>query len=261
MQVNHVDELKEAVAQIDQARLKRRVMRGQFVDRPDHPATPAPGSVALDGAGRHSPYTEALAQNIDEPGMEIGDLFRAVRAHVREATDGTQITWTTSTLESRFYFSPTGGDLRQTTAGMAVAGDTLGILRPERVADRAFWRAIRDSSKAEANAAYLRTMPEGVFRADAEAALKAAGGDPATLIEDDPLLPVLAPARSPEEQAEARQDALDSLDGPALDVTVGTGSQPLDIQGNGGWFWVSDPAHLGEVSGAVGIVLAYGAVQ
>jgi uncharacterized protein len=221
----------------------------------------APGSVALDGAGRHSPYTEALAKNIDQPGMEIGDLFRAVRAYVREATGGSQITWTTSTLESRFYFSPTGGDPRQTTAGMAVAGDTLGILPPERVVDRAFWRAIRDSGKAEAFAAYLRTMPDGAFRADAEAGLKAAGGDPATLVKDDPLLPVLDAARSTDEQAEARQDALDSLDGPALDVTIGTSAQPLDLQGGGGWFWVSDPAHLGDVSGAAGTVLAGGAVQ
>lgn len=221
----------------------------------------APGSVALDGAGRHSPYTEALAQNIDQPGMEIGDLFRAVRAHVREATGGSQITWTTSTLEGRFYFSPTGGDPRQTTAGMAVGGDTLGILPPERVVDRAFWRTIRDSGRAEAYAAYLRTMPNGAFRTDAEAGLKAAGGDPAKLMVQDPLLPDFAPTRSPEEEAEARQDALDSLDGVAPNVTIGTASQPLDIGGGGGWFWVSDPAHLGDVSGATGTVLADGAVQ
>jgi uncharacterized protein len=221
----------------------------------------APGSVALDGAGRHSPYTEALAQNIGQPGMEIGDLFRAVRAHVREVTGGSQITWTTSTLEGRFYFSPTGGDLRQTTAGMAVAGDTLGILPPDRVVDRAFWRAIRDSGRAEAYAAYLRTMPDGAFRADAEAGLKAEGGDAAKGIVQDPLLPDFAPPRTPDEEAEARQDALDNLDGPAPDVTIGTAARPLDIQGGGGWFWVSDPAHLGEVSGAAGTVLADGAVQ
>jgi uncharacterized protein len=180
---------------------------------------------------------------------------------VREATGGSQITWTTSTLEGRFYFSPAGGDLRQSTAGMAVAGDTLGILPPDRVVDRAFWRAIRDSGRAEAYAAYLRRMPDGAFRADAEAGLKAAGGDPATLIPQDPLLPDFAPTRTPDELAAARQDALDTLDGPAPDVTIGTAPQPLDLQGGGGWFWVSQPSYLGEVAGAAGTVLADGAVQ
>ena len=221
----------------------------------------APGSVALDGAGRHSPYTEALARYIDQPGMEISDLFRAVRASVREVTDGTQITWTTSTLENRFYFSPTGGDPRQTTAGMAMSGDTLGILPPERVVDRAFWRAIRSSVRAEDFAAYLRRMPDGAFRDEAETAMRAAGGDPDALIVDDPLLPDFAPQKSAGEQREARQDALDSLDRADLGVTIGTDALPLKIAGPGGWFWMSAPAHLGDVSGASGTVLDGGTVQ
>lgn len=49
------------------------------------------GSTADDGAGTHSPYTEALLEVLDEPGLEVGRMFRKVRAKVREQTDGRQV--------------------------------------------------------------------------------------------------------------------------------------------------------------------------
>jgi len=44
------------------------------------------GTTAEDGSGRHSPFTEALLANIEEPGLEINFLFRKVRDQVREKT-------------------------------------------------------------------------------------------------------------------------------------------------------------------------------
>ena len=59
----------------------------------------APGQVALDGpAGGNSPYAEALARYLDEPGLEIGILFRKVSAAVRAATAGSQVPWTEASL-------------------------------------------------------------------------------------------------------------------------------------------------------------------
>ncbi|MDZ7576061.1 MAG: caspase family protein [Pseudotabrizicola sp.] len=49
------------------------------------------GSTADDGDTKHSPYTEALLETIDQPGMEINRLFRAVRAKVREKSGGRQV--------------------------------------------------------------------------------------------------------------------------------------------------------------------------
>lgn len=49
------------------------------------------GRTADDGEGQHSPYTEALLDTIDRPGMEVNRLFRAVRAKVREKSGGTQV--------------------------------------------------------------------------------------------------------------------------------------------------------------------------
>ncbi|MFN4153790.1 MAG: caspase family protein [Paracoccaceae bacterium] len=49
------------------------------------------GRTADDGDTRHSPYTEALLETIDLPGMEVNRLFRAVRAKVREKSGGRQV--------------------------------------------------------------------------------------------------------------------------------------------------------------------------
>lgn len=59
----------------------------------------APGQVALDGpAGGNSPYAEALAHYLREPGLEIGLLFRKVSERVRQATAGAQVPWTEASL-------------------------------------------------------------------------------------------------------------------------------------------------------------------
>jgi hypothetical protein len=49
------------------------------------------GQTADDGDGTNSPYAAALLQVLDQPGLEVGRMFRTVRAKVREATDGQQV--------------------------------------------------------------------------------------------------------------------------------------------------------------------------
>jgi hypothetical protein len=48
------------------------------------------GTVADDGSGRHSPYTEALIAHLEEPGLEINFLFRRVRDDVLKKTNRRQ---------------------------------------------------------------------------------------------------------------------------------------------------------------------------
>ena len=50
----------------------------------------AAGAVAQDGAGRNSPYTAALLAHLEEPGLEVDDMFREVRAAVLEQTGNQQ---------------------------------------------------------------------------------------------------------------------------------------------------------------------------
>lgn len=50
----------------------------------------AAGDVAADGTGSHSPFTAALLEEIDEPNIEVGLMFRHVARRVRDETAGDQ---------------------------------------------------------------------------------------------------------------------------------------------------------------------------
>ena len=53
----------------------------------------------------HSPFTSALLQHIDTPGLKIQDLLTLVRDDVTQSTGGGQIPWSTSSLERDFFFA------------------------------------------------------------------------------------------------------------------------------------------------------------
>ena len=69
-----------------------------------------PGEVAADGAGRHSPYTRHLVEQIRVPGVSIEEMFKRVRAGVVRETDSAQTPqeWTTLTGTFRFVSGPVG---------------------------------------------------------------------------------------------------------------------------------------------------------
>jgi Caspase domain len=65
-----------------------------------------PGNVALDGAGRNSPFTAALTGRALEAGRNLNALMIEVRKDVLKATDGRQVPWDHSALTSDFFFQP-----------------------------------------------------------------------------------------------------------------------------------------------------------
>ena len=69
-----------------------------------------PGNVALDGDGLHSPFTEALVEHIEAPGIDVALMLRRVRQSVLDATDGQQVPWGHSSLTGEFYFMPESAD-------------------------------------------------------------------------------------------------------------------------------------------------------
>jgi uncharacterized protein len=210
----------------------------------------APGEIAFDGAGLNSPYTQSIAEHIDEPGLEIGDLFRRVRGSVRELTGGLQITWTASTLENQFYFKPPGENLRAATTGMGVESDTLGALPPRRIVDRTFWRAIRDTDRVDAFTAYLRTQPGGAFVQEAREKIRNIGGDPDSVLEEEPGLPVLPSRGLTAELAEAasRSNA-EALKRADHAVAIGVGGDWLPARQEGsGWVFLPESPKLGTLS-------------
>ena len=64
----------------------------------------APGNVAADGQGINSPYTSALLKRLEEPGLEVGRLFRQVAADVIKETEGAQKPEYLVKLNDEFYF-------------------------------------------------------------------------------------------------------------------------------------------------------------
>ena len=59
------------------------------------------GTVAADGDGRNSPYSEALLAHLEEPGLEVGLMFRKVRDSVLASTGGSQHPFTYGSLSGR----------------------------------------------------------------------------------------------------------------------------------------------------------------
>ena len=66
----------------------------------------APGYVAADGSGDNSIYTQNLVATLREPGLKLEDVFKKVRAAVRQDSGGKQVPWENTSLEKDFYFTP-----------------------------------------------------------------------------------------------------------------------------------------------------------
>jgi tetratricopeptide (TPR) repeat protein len=63
-----------------------------------------PGDVAADGAGRNSPFTQALVKHLPTPGLELRHLFVRVRADVVLVTSNTQIPQVSDALNGEYVF-------------------------------------------------------------------------------------------------------------------------------------------------------------
>ncbi|WP_244065541.1 caspase family protein [Bradyrhizobium sp. Ce-3] len=64
-----------------------------------------PNNVALDGAGRNSPFTAALLKHIATPGIEVRQMLSRVRGDVLAATDRKQTPWDSSSLVGDVYLA------------------------------------------------------------------------------------------------------------------------------------------------------------
>jgi hypothetical protein len=63
-----------------------------------------PGSVALDGEGRNSPFTAALVKDLRLPDRNLTAVMIEVRKDVLAVTGGRQVPWDQSALTGDFYF-------------------------------------------------------------------------------------------------------------------------------------------------------------
>jgi uncharacterized caspase-like protein len=64
-----------------------------------------PNNIALDGAGRNSPFTAALLKHIATPGVEVRQMISRVRGDVLQATAQKQTPWDSSSLVGDVYLA------------------------------------------------------------------------------------------------------------------------------------------------------------
>src|SRR5262249_53029646 len=101
----------------------------------------AADEVAADGAGRNSPFTTALLKRLQEPGLEIGTMFRRVAADVNEQTKGQQRPEIYISLINEFYLNSK---------------------------DRLVWEQIKDSDDPGAFRSFADRFPTSPRASDAE---------------------------------------------------------------------------------------------
>jgi hypothetical protein len=117
----------------------------------------APGKVAADGNGPHSPFTGSLLKYIETPGLEIREMMSKVIADVEEATDDRQIPSDHSSLKGDFFFNPANSAKVAETVNRAINGPN-----PQVDLDALFWESVDKKKAADLNA-YLIKFPQGAF--------------------------------------------------------------------------------------------------
>ena len=129
------------------------------------------GTVAADGEGRNSPYSRALLAHLEEPGLELGLMFRKVRDAVVAATGGQQEPFVYGSLPSRGMYlaatpapDPAPATAARPPPGQAASHPDAHRLTAEQLAtERVFWESVKDSGRGERIQAYLDRYPGGTY--------------------------------------------------------------------------------------------------
>ncbi|MEN3347884.1 MAG: hypothetical protein V7632_1519 [Bradyrhizobium sp.] len=93
-----------------------------------------PGNVVLDGDDGHSPYTRALVDTMQKPGLDVLQAFNQVGLVVKRATGSAQQPWvSTSPIDGSFYFA--GGATSQPATNQVATADppSTTIPPPQRL--------------------------------------------------------------------------------------------------------------------------------
>lgn len=111
------------------------------------------GTVAYDGKGKHSPYTEALLDHMEEPGLELQFLFRRVRDAVLRQTARSQEPFFYGSLPDRaFYLNP--AQQENESLDLSKANSDASVTSQSAEAAAA-WHYVRNSSRPNEIEAYL----------------------------------------------------------------------------------------------------------
>lgn len=115
-----------------------------------------PGNVALDGAGRNSPYAAALLRHIEARDVDVSAMLINVRSEVVTETNGKQVPWEHTSLMGRVVFSKTPVP----STGSAPEAPAANY---DKEMELAFWNSVKDSPSPELLQTYLNRFPSGTF--------------------------------------------------------------------------------------------------
>jgi uncharacterized caspase-like protein len=197
----------------------------------------SPGQVASDGLGKNGLYTQFLVREIERPGLKVEDVFKRVRAAVRQASNGRQVPWENTSLEGDFYFRP--GERAEAAVSVQEARRQQEAEIQRAVAEalsRSREEADRERKRLEAAFAEKLEVERESFRREAleriaaaekaaqAAASRPAADFPAPRIEPAPV-PSAAPDPAPQEPGDPillamAADVLDSKPKPVSDAVA-----------------------------------------
>jgi len=113
------------------------------------------GTLAEDGAGRHSPFAEALLKHLPTPGLDVRLMFGKVRDSVLGATRQRQEPYTYGSLT---------GDVIALVPGTP-------LTKAQQV-ELMFWSSVKDSTSPAVLSTYLDRYPNGEFAPIARALIE-----------------------------------------------------------------------------------------
>jgi len=136
----------------------------------------APGKVALDGEGRNSPFSAALAKALPRADLAIEQVFKQVRIDVIKSTNGAQTPWDSSSLVEDLVMNSTSETLQplissgestpETTSQVELDNKQESPAQPDNTdhhIQNELILAARESGLTRDYQTYLERYPNGTF--------------------------------------------------------------------------------------------------
>ena len=135
------------------------------------------GTVAADGEGRNSPYTEALLKHLEAPGLEVGMMLRRVRDAVLASTRRQQEPFVYGSLSSEAVYlraPPDTSPAQQTAISVAAPTFDEAYAALERGDDATAFKGFRilaaqGDAAAQSNLGVMYESGRDVAQSDTEA--------------------------------------------------------------------------------------------
>ena len=155
------------------------------------------GTVASDGDGRNSPYSEALLRFLEEPGLEVMFMFRKVRDAVVTGTGGQQTPFVYGSLSSKGVYLAAGPSPGPSPPERASTVDESSSARVVAERELLFWESVKDSEHPVDIQLYLDRYPGGTYEALARNRLKRLEGAVQPAVPPESEVPAASTQDSP----------------------------------------------------------------